>query len=178
MMMTILRYSFVFLMFFICGCVHFHGQKEKTISDLEAEAIKALLINKATHYYNHFGTNMVIFISSGFEGWDGNIAPMPHHFAPAPKQWVKKMSIPNIEVKNVTESVGVRDGAALLVADKKTGIRGSIFRLEEITTISSNEVQIRAEFYSGFMQASGATWSFVFENGSWGLSNLKDVWIQ
>lgn len=162
------------LLFLLNGCVRFSKAQNETKLDLEADAVKVLF----DHFYgNRKAVNAVLFISYGWSKWDGNISPMPYHFAPAPKNWLKKMALPGVEVKNVTESVGKDNG--FIVVDKAGGKKGSIFQVENILWVSPTEIHVNVWFYHGFMCASGETMILVLENGkTWHIVRSEDYWMQ
>ncbi len=159
------------------GCVHRFKSQCNLKVKLEADAVQVLFDYLIEDYDKwKVGGEKVVFIGYGWKNWDGNISPMTHHFAPAPDDWVRRLSIPGIETKNVTECVG-KDNDSFVI-DRITGNLGFIFQVENIEWLSQDEIHVKIWLYSGFMQASGKTIILLLKNGKWGVVGYKDEFLQ
>ncbi len=177
-----MKYKYCLLLFLaafvgllICGCAHLNQKNTATNNSLETTIVKALfdyIFDRPEVY----GAKFVVYVSCGITNWDGNIAPHIKNFKPAPSNWMATLSRSKINVKDVKDATYSNDSRS--VVDKETGCPGVIFEVDKIDYISSSEVNIDAQCYSGFLNAIGGRYVLRNVKGKWMVVRIENGWAQ
>lgn len=179
----VIAICFSTFLFGICSCAHLLRSGASDYEAIETEAVEALFLsfihNGFPTYHRDQGSNYVVevvFLAKGSPGFDGNIAPLPNQFGSAPAAWLSRLSNHGVTIKDVKDAVYSKD--LKFVIDRDNGKPGEIFQVEKITRISSEEVHIDAQRYSGYMNAIGARYILRRKCWKWYVANSEDTWIQ
>lgn len=160
-----------------CASINQNLQHERR-TESETEAVRSVFYHSGAKDFEAWNNGEeVVFISNGWatNGWTeaewAFLTPRPHNFAPAPQEWINRLSIPGVDIKSANECIG-QDGDAFVI-DKTTGRKGIIFQVETTKWISPEEVHMRIWWYSGFMSATIEEWILTLRDGQWSARRIS-----